>query len=93
MATLVETLALLSLFGPPDPYLLAVSSKTLWSCKALGDAGLVVVGVSNILSVVSMAPHRPAIPGKEVEERFFVHEKIGLDVANMGGYEQPIDDE
>jgi|ERR1700722_13345037 len=88
-----HTLALTSLFGPPDPFLLAASSSTVWSCKALGDAGLVVVDVSQILSVVSMNPHRPKIPGSEVEGRFFVHEKIGLEVANMGGHQQPIIDE
>lgn len=89
----METVALISLYGPPDPFLLTTSSRTLWSCRALGDAGLVVVEVSQIQAVVLMVPHRPNIPGKEMEDRFFVYKKIGLEVASIGGYQQSINDE
>jgi hypothetical protein len=40
-----------------------------------------------------MVPHCPVINGRAAEDRFFVHEKIGLDMANMGGYNQPVLDE
>jgi hypothetical protein len=84
----VKTLAIVTRFGPPDPWLFEASSRTLYSCKSLGDKGLVVVDVHQVLSVVSMVPHRPSIPGKAVEDRYFLHEKIGLEVAKMGGYDE-----
>jgi len=38
-----------------------------------------------------MIPHSPRIPGNaQVGERFFVHEKIGLEVANMGGFQEQL---
>jgi hypothetical protein len=59
----------------------------------LGDNGLAVVDVKLITATVSMVPHCPVINGRAAEDRFFVHEKIGLDMANMGGYNQPVLDE
>jgi hypothetical protein len=45
-----------------------------------------VVDVKCILSVVAMVPHSPNIPGREdVEQHYFVVEKIGLEVAEMCG--------
>jgi len=87
----VHTLALVLLYGPPDRWLLEQSHHSLWSCERQGNCGLVVVDVKNILSVVAMIPHSPRIPGNaQVGERFFVHEKIGLEVANMGGFQEQL---
>ena len=84
----MHTLALVSLYGPPDQWLLEQSHHSLWSCK---PQGLAVVDVKSILSVVAMIPHSPSIPGNaQVEERFFVVEKIGLEVANMGGFQEQL---
>jgi hypothetical protein len=84
----VKTLAIVTTFGPPDPWLFEASRTVLYSCKSLDDEGLVVVDTREILSVISMVPHRPEIPGKAVEDRYFLHEKIGLEVAKMGGYNE-----
>jgi hypothetical protein len=40
-----------------------------------------------------MIPHRPKIPGEQEKDRFFVVEKPGLDVADLGGYEEDVGDE
>jgi hypothetical protein len=82
----IKTLALVSKYGQPDFDLLQKSYHTLWSCESLGDAGLEVIDVQTIQSVVAMVPH--------LDDRFFVYEKIGLDIADMGGYrEDPGDKE
>ncbi|KAG1861768.1 hypothetical protein DFJ58DRAFT_871719 [Suillus subalutaceus] len=81
-----ETLAVITLYSPPDVKLLQASHYTLWSCHHQGDAALVVINVKMIESVVAMVPHK--ING---EDRFYVVEKPGLDVADMGGYSIPED--
>jgi hypothetical protein len=48
------------------------------------------IDVKIIQAVVSMVPHAPAIQGQPAEERFFLVEKPGLDVAMMGGAEEDI---
>jgi hypothetical protein len=88
-----DTLAMISLFGPPDLTLLAASSHTLWSCKNQGDAGLIIVHAKDIISVVAMIPHQPIIAGQPVEDRFYVVEKPGLDVANMSGVHEKLIEE
>jgi hypothetical protein len=45
----------------------------------------VVVDAKCIVATVAMIPHRPIIPGEAVEDRFWLTEKPGLDVAVMGG--------
>lgn len=82
----MQTVALISPYTPPDPSLLALSSKTLKSCQHLPNSNLIVVNIRAIHSVVAMVPHSVTIPGHLVmEDRWFVVEKPGLDVANMGG--------
>jgi len=55
---------------------------------------MVAIGVKDIDSVVAMIPHKPEIPDEPVvEQRFFVVEKPGLDVAHMGGYEEEYENE
>ncbi|KII89767.1 hypothetical protein PLICRDRAFT_564772 [Plicaturopsis crispa FD-325 SS-3] len=80
-------LALVSMFTPPDAALLEASVNTLWSCRHQGDLGLRVIDTKYILSVVAMVPHRIALHGV-TQDRFFVAEKPGLDVAHMGGTEE-----
>ena len=84
---------MISLFGPPDPTLLEASYSTLWSSKHQGDGGLRVVDVKSICSVVAMIPHKPIIPGKVAEDRFFICEKPGLDIGYMGGVEEQLNEE
>ena len=76
------TLVLLSLYAPPDKTLYLQSHETLWSCTYQGDAGFVVLDAKSITSVVAIIP-------LDIEEtgRYFVTEKLGLEVAFMGGME------
>ena len=77
--------ALVSLFSKPDPDLLQISVNTLWSCEYQGDSALEFVDIKCIQAVVAMIPHAPAIDGRQTQERFFLVEKPGLDVAVMAG--------
>jgi hypothetical protein len=86
----VKTLALLSLYSPPDHTLLHVSAYTLWSSTFQQDADLRIVPVKTITSVVVMVPHYPF---PDSVGRFFVTEKIGFDVAHMGGDDQELTEE
>jgi hypothetical protein len=72
--------ALISLYTAPDVTLLAHSHGTLWSCEYQAEAELRVIPAKSIISVVGMVPHR--------DDRFFVTEKLGLEVAYMGGVEE-----
>ena len=87
-------LALVSLYSKPDPTILHHSVNTLWSCKYQGDSesALKFIDVKTIQSVVSMVPHKLAIPGQQPEERFFLVEKPGLDVAIIAGIEDSEED-
>jgi hypothetical protein len=80
-------LALVSLYSRPDPTLLDLSFNTLWSCQYQGDMALQFIDVKTIQAVVSMVPHTPVIQGLPAQERFFLVEKPGLDVAVMTGAE------
>jgi hypothetical protein len=92
------TLALVSLYSPPDTNLLTESYGTLWSCKYQGHDDLVVVDAKAILSVVAMVPLPFPLGDIEIDteqdtdsesgEYFFVVEKPGLEVFAMGGYEE-----
>jgi hypothetical protein len=71
--------------------LLRDSSDTFYSCMHRGEVGLRVVRVPSIQSVVAMVPHTLA-----GEERFYMFEKPGMDLANLGGIlwdEDDVDDE
>ena len=83
-------LALVSLYSKPDPTLLSLSVNTLWSCRYQGDMELRFIDVKTIQAVVSMVPHTPVIQGQPAEERFFLVEKPGLDMAVMAGTEEDI---
>lgn len=86
--------AMVSAYSPPDGDLLKDSSNTLWSCQHRGEAGLVIVPVQHILSVVAMIPH-PPYNDRDLQERFgereYVVEKMGLDIINMVGVGEELD--
>ncbi|KZT25538.1 hypothetical protein NEOLEDRAFT_1156215 [Neolentinus lepideus HHB14362 ss-1] len=83
-----KTLAMISLYSKPDADLLEESSHTLWSCMPQGDAGLDVINVKDIVSVVATVPHSVSFLGDRFRGRVFVVEKPGLDIAVMGGVEE-----
>ena len=93
----IRTLAMISLYHPPDRALLELSSETMWSCTSGGDETLRLVEVKCIEAVVAMVPHpEPIIPREgliDTRGRFCVVEKPGLEVAQLGGVEESIDDE
>jgi hypothetical protein len=80
-----HTLAAIVPFGQPDDFLLAESSNTVYSCKK-GET-VMAIDVKRIRSVVGMLPHRVA-----GEDQWFLVEKPGLDVWDMGGFEEEMDD-
>jgi hypothetical protein len=81
-------LALVSPYSKPDPTILRRSMNTLWSCKHQEDSVLKFIEVKTIQAIVAMIPHKPAIIGQQTEERFFLVEKPGLDVAIIAGIEE-----
>jgi hypothetical protein len=62
---------------------LAESSAALIVCQYRGIASLEVILVKNIISCIAMIPFTEPHDG-----RFFVCEKMGLDVTFLGGSQQ-----
>jgi len=77
-----EDVALVCIYSLPDDPLLKISSHTLASSNF--SAEFVVVRVKSIKSVVGMIPHRLTRPSGAVEDRFFLMEKPGLDISQLG---------
>jgi hypothetical protein len=77
-----QTLAVVSNYSPPDLALLHRSHETLWTCHNQGPEDLHVIKVQIIHSVIAMVP----FPFNR--EKFFMGEKIGLDVTMLGGVEE-----
>lgn len=67
------------MFSSPDAELLKKSHGTLWVCKKPGTSSFEVVKVKEIQSVVAM------VPWVKQSGEFFMMEKLGLEVASMGG--------
>ncbi|KAL1937343.1 hypothetical protein VTO73DRAFT_13804 [Trametes versicolor] len=88
-------LAMLSVFSAPDADLYRETFGVLWACNYAGDTSRVVVDAKDIVSVVAMVP-LPCTPAEadepdaaqKYEERYFLVEKPGLDIAFLGGYAQ-----
>jgi hypothetical protein len=53
---MVYSLALVSLFSPPDPDILELSHRAAYICRHGGIGALTVVDVKTITAVVSMVP-------------------------------------
>ncbi|KIK29823.1 hypothetical protein PISMIDRAFT_88326 [Pisolithus microcarpus 441] len=77
-----EDISLIRLYSPPDETLLKMSSHTLVSSK-LSDE-FIVTDVKSIKSVVGMIPHRLKHPSGVIEDCFFLLEKPGLDISQLG---------
>jgi hypothetical protein len=84
----VRSLALVSIYSPPDWDILSESYNTLWACMYQGDEGLKVVDVKSITAFILMPP----LPGGP-DGTFFVLEKPGLDVMHMGGQDEVLTEE
>lgn len=73
---------MIQLYSPPDEPLLKISSQTVASCARLDEVH--VLNVKKILSVVAMVPHTPTLPSGVTEPRFFMMERPGFDISNLG---------
>jgi hypothetical protein len=82
IAGIRETLVLCSLFSPADERLLRESKGALIVCEYRGEDDLIVIRVTAVLSVVTMAPFRTPVPGRP--PRFFLVEKFSLGVVDSG---------
>ena len=84
-----NTVALLSVYGEPDAHLLEVSSGALLVCQYYNadQASLKVVSVKNITSCIAMVPF-----GDLVHQKYFVCEKMGLEIAYLGGITDELED-
>ena len=82
-----QPVALISLYSAPDPTLLEESSGTLLVCRYHGDQSLALVEAQAVKSVVAMVPFMEK-PGGGAPRchggRFFVVEKPGLSLAELG---------
>ncbi|PBK62768.1 hypothetical protein ARMSODRAFT_990399 [Armillaria solidipes] len=96
--TQLHVVAMISKFSRPDFQLLKESSGTLWSCKYEGDLSLYVVPIACIHSAVAMVPV-PQFDENGLQflprttDQYFVVEKMGLDVAFIGGFEDSVMDD
>ncbi|OJT06314.1 hypothetical protein TRAPUB_2832 [Trametes pubescens] len=87
-----RALAMVAPFLGPDEDILAESEGALLACTYCGAVARHVIPVQEIMSVVAMVP-LPLTPQEAAhddaqdlrENRYFVIEKLGLDVAYMGG--------
>lgn len=80
---ILRTLAMVSLYTLPDPVITERSSGALLVCGYEGDAGLVIVDVKAIVSVIAMVPFVQDDRINVELEQFFVVEKPGLDFAEV----------
>ena len=71
--------ALVSLYSPPNDYLLDSTYDTLVVCRYQDDTTLKVIDAKSVLSIVAMVPFRYTVDG--LDNYYFMIEKIGLDVV------------
>ncbi|KAJ7458068.1 hypothetical protein FB451DRAFT_1341823 [Mycena latifolia] len=79
-----QTLALVSLYSPPNADLLQKSSDTVAQCEYFGEESLDVINITQIQAGVGMIPFGE-------EGTYFVAEKVGLDIASTGGSEEDME--
>ncbi|KIM53768.1 hypothetical protein SCLCIDRAFT_31639 [Scleroderma citrinum Foug A] len=77
-----EDVALICLYSLPDESLLKMSSHTLVSSSFSGE--FVVIHIKSIRSVVGMISHHLKCPSGITEDCFFLMEKLGLDISQLG---------
>jgi hypothetical protein len=80
--------AVIALYSLPDEDLLQLSLHTVASCTYEKD-DIHVINVKSITGVIAMVPHCPCLPSGVQEDRYFMVEKPGLDVATFGILDDP----
>lgn len=81
----LRAFALVSLYSPPNEYLLQQTNDTLVVCRYRGETALMVINVKLILSVVAMIPFPFLLDGRS--DQYFMVEKFGLDVIEANDLE------
>jgi len=76
-----KALAIVSLYSPPDDYLLYLTHNTLCVCEYQGEDYIVVIDVKSILSVITMVPFPFILRGHG--NQYFMIEQIGLDISEV----------
>lgn len=96
----VQSLALVSMFSPPDQELLDLSHQAVYICQHGGIGALKVVDVKSITAVVSMVPDYQVTGEGEIvipENRFSLVEqpfpKLAVLCGTMGEDDDGIDNE
>ncbi|KAG2350638.1 hypothetical protein BDR05DRAFT_869102, partial [Suillus weaverae] len=74
--------AVIQVYSLPDKALLQLSSQMVASCTR--SEQVLAINVKDIVSVITMVPHKPTLPLGLTEEHFFMIEKPGLDVSDLG---------
>ncbi len=89
-------LAMVAPFHDPDQTILEETGGALLACTYRGDVARRVVAMSDISSVVAMIPlplttQEATRPDAQAlrDNRYFVVEKLGLDIAYLGGALEP----
>ena len=77
-----KNVAVVQMYSMPHKELLKLSSQTLVSCTLLDD--ILTIDVKNIVTVIAMIPHEPTLPSGVAERRFFMMERPGLEISNLG---------
>ena len=85
----VHTLAIISIFSPPDATLLAESSGTVYACHYQGDNSLMAMDIKQIKAVVAMIPYfRVSANGIDIPEmEHFLVEKPYREITYFRGEE------
>ena len=73
------------------PHLLHESFRTVASCTKLGEESLTVIQISAIQAVVAIIPHKLSQAVDE-ENRYFLVEKSGMELARFGKEDDDNDD-
>lgn len=91
-----KPVAVVQLYGPPNKELYESSSKTYYTVQHLHDAGVQVVDVDCIQSVVMMAPDQRyklfCQDGSE-NDRWYLMEKPGVKLSHMIGEDKTMTEE
>ncbi len=86
-----RALAMAAFYGPPDRKIYEDSFKTYVSVNHLRDAGMRVIDVKDIDSVVAMIPDRSyglTLQDGTEGDRWFLMEKPGLKMTAMIGFDE-----
>ncbi|TBU31544.1 hypothetical protein BD311DRAFT_737524 [Dichomitus squalens] len=93
------TLAMISVFTPPDPAIVRDTYGTLLACRYQGDASRKVIDVKRIKALIAMIPLPPRREEAEdpcaaelYSNRFFVVERLGFDSSMIGREVDPARD-